>query len=94
MIRDRIYEDIMKHGWNVDQQTFVQYYGNTTLDASTLMLPLMGFLSPTDPRFLKTLDAISEPPHKGGLLSNNLVYRYNVETFADGLVGKEGTSNL
>lgn len=94
VIRDLIYEDIMQHGWNTDQQTFVQYYGGTALDASTLMLPLMGFLSPTDPRFLKTLDAISEPPHKGGLLSNNLVYRYNVEAFADGLLGQEGTFNL
>jgi GH15 family glucan-1,4-alpha-glucosidase len=93
-IRDHIYEDIMQHGWNTDQQTFVQYYGSTALDASTLMLPLVSFLSPTDPRFLKTLDAINRPPHKGGLLSNNLVYRYNTEASADGLQGKEGTFNL
>jgi len=92
--RDLIYEEIMSNGWNRDRQAFVQYYGSESLDASNLIAPKVMFLPPTDPRFLKTLDAITQPPEKGGLLSNNLVYRYNIEEYADGLDGLEGTFNL
>ncbi len=93
-VRDQIYEDIMQRGWDGAQETFVQYYGGEFLDASNLIFPLVSFLSPTDPRFLKTLDATMRPPGKGGLLSNSLVYRYNPEESGDGLMGKEGTFNL
>jgi GH15 family glucan-1,4-alpha-glucosidase len=92
--RDRIYEEIMSKGWNRERQAFVQYYGSDSLDASNLIAPKVRFLPPTDPRFLKTLDAITHPPEKGGLLANNLVYRYNIEEYADGLDGLEGTFNL
>lgn len=92
--RDRIYEEIMSNGWNRDRQAFVQYYGSASLDASNLIAPKVMFLAPTDPRFLKTLDAITQPPEKGGLLANNLVYRYNIEEYTDGLDGLEGTFNL
>jgi GH15 family glucan-1,4-alpha-glucosidase len=57
-------------------------------------MPLIFFLSPTDSRMLKTLDATCRPPHKGGLVSNSLVYRYNVEHTDDGLAGEEGTFNI
>ena len=57
-------------------------------------MPLVFFMSPTDPRMLKTLDAINRSPAKGGLVSNSLVYRYNVSETADGLAGDEGTFNL
>ena len=53
-------------------------------------MPLVFFLSPNDPRMLSTLDAINRPPKDGGLLSNGLVYRYDVEKSADGLAGEEG----
>jgi GH15 family glucan-1,4-alpha-glucosidase len=43
---------------------------------------------------LKTLDATCQPPERGGLVSNSLVYRYNVEHTADGLKGEEGTFNI
>jgi GH15 family glucan-1,4-alpha-glucosidase len=92
--RDFIYEEIMSKGWNRDRQAFVQYYGSASLDASNLMAAKVMFLAPTDPRFLHTLDAITQPPEQGGLLSNNLVYRYNIEDYADGLTGLEGTFNL
>ena len=92
--RDLIYEEIMSKGWSRDRQAFVQYYGSKSLDASNLIAPKVMFLPPTDPRFLKTLDAITQPPEKGGLLANNLVYRYNIEEYADGLDGLEGTFNL
>ena len=93
-VRDEIYEEIMSEGWNADRQAFVQAFGNDSLDAANLIMPLVFFLSPTDPRMLKTLDAILQPPEKGGLVSNSLVYRYNVEETDDGLEGEEGTFNI
>jgi GH15 family glucan-1,4-alpha-glucosidase len=57
-------------------------------------MPLVFFLAPTDPRMLKTLDAINKPPDKGGLVSNSLVYRYSMEAMIDGLEGAEGTFNI
>jgi GH15 family glucan-1,4-alpha-glucosidase len=93
-VRDCIYEEIMSKGWNRDRQAFVQYYGSDSLDASNLIAPKVRFLAPTDPRFLKTLEAITRPPSEGGLLLNQLVYRYNIEEYTDGLKGIEGTFNL
>ena len=92
--RDQIYEEIMTQGWNPKRQAFVQHYGSNSLDAANLIMPLVFFVSPTDPRMLKTLDAINQSPEKGGLVSNSLVYRYNVEETADGLPGEEGTFNM
>lgn len=92
--RDQIYEEIMARGWSSKYQAFVQHYGSESLDASNLMMPLVFFLSPTDPRMIKTLDATMRSPEKGGLFSNSLVYRYNVDETADGLKGEEGTFNI
>ncbi|MCK4853026.1 MAG: glycoside hydrolase family 15 protein [Bacteroidales bacterium] len=93
-IRDKIFLEVVEKGWNKERQTFDQYYGSNTLDASTLMMPLVFFMSPYDPMMSKTLDAILRPPHKGGLVSNSLVYRYNVNEVNDGLSGDEGTFNI
>ena len=93
-VRDKIYEDIMARGWSSKRQAFVQHYGSESLDASNLMMPLVFFLSPADPRMLKTLDATNQSPEKGGLVSNSLVYRYNAEQTPDGLAGEEGTFNI
>jgi GH15 family glucan-1,4-alpha-glucosidase len=93
-IRDQIYEEIMAKGWHPKYQAFVQHYGSEALDAATLLMPLVFFLSPTDPRMLKTLDAINTSPSRGGLVSNSLVYRYNVQQTPDGLEGQEGTFNM
>ncbi len=92
--RDEIYEEIMKKGWSPDREAFVQSYGSNTLDASNLMMPLVFFLSPTDPRMIKTLNAINQSPEKGGLVSNSLVYRYDVTEAPDGLKGDEGTFTI
>jgi GH15 family glucan-1,4-alpha-glucosidase len=92
--RDAIYEQVLQQGWNRDRQAFVQHYGSEALDASTLIMPLVFFMSPTDPRMLKTLDAINQPPSKGGLVSNSLVYRYDPVLSPDGLPGTEGTFNM
>ena len=93
-VRDQIYEEIMEKGWNPEFKAFVQSYGSDTLDASNLMMPLVFFLSPTDPRMLSTLEAINRSPRAGGLVSNSLVYRYDAKRSSDGLPGEEGTFSL
>jgi GH15 family glucan-1,4-alpha-glucosidase len=93
-IRDEIYEEIMSRGWSDKHQAFMQSYDSDTLDAANLVMPLVFFVSPTDPRMLKTLDAISRAPEDGGLVANNLVYRYNLIDSPDGLEGEEGTFNI
>ena len=57
-------------------------------------MPLTFFMAPNDPRMLQTVDAICKDPADGGLLSNSLVYRYNLTQYNDGLAGEEGTFNM
>jgi GH15 family glucan-1,4-alpha-glucosidase len=87
--RDRIYDQIMEKGWSQERQAFVQHYGSQVLDASVLLMPLVLFIAPSDPRWLSTLDAIGDE-----LVSDSLVYRYNVEASPDGLRGEEGTFSM
>jgi GH15 family glucan-1,4-alpha-glucosidase len=87
--RDAIYGQIMERGWNAQRGAFVQHYDNDVLDASLLLMPLVKFIAPTDPRWLQTLDGISEE-----LVSDSLVYRYNTEASPDGLRGEEGTFSI
>ncbi len=88
--RDAIYMDIMMKGWNPDRQAFVQYYGSESLDASNLLMPLVFFMSPTDPRMRSTVDAITRE-----LTKDSLVHRYNLsEDTDDGLPGVEGTFSM
>ena len=88
-VRDAIYSQIMERGWNEKRSAFVQHYGSDVLDASLLLMPLVLFIAPTDPRWISTLDAMSAE-----LVSDSLVYRYNVEASPDGLEGKEGTFSI
>ncbi|MPZ14467.1 MAG: glycoside hydrolase family 15 protein [Chloroflexi bacterium] len=92
--RDQIYEDVMAKGWSASQKAFVQSYTSPYLDAATLIMPLVFFLAPTDPRMLDTLRAINRRPSDGGLVSDSLVYRYDVSRASDGLTGQEGTFNM
>jgi GH15 family glucan-1,4-alpha-glucosidase len=87
--RDEIYGQIMEKGWHEERKAFVQHYDTDVLDASVLLMPLVKFIAPTDPRWLSTLDAIGEE-----LVSDSLVYRYNVEISPDGLEGDEGTFSI
>jgi GH15 family glucan-1,4-alpha-glucosidase len=87
--RDRIYNQIMKRGWSQERGAFVQHYGSDVLDASILLMPLVLFIAPTDPQWLRTLDAVGDE-----LVSDSLVYRYNVEASPDGLRGEEGTFSM
>ena len=85
-VRDDIYSAIMQTGWSSERQAFVQHEGSNVLDASVLMLPLAKFISPTDPKWLSTLDQLFAT-----LVSDSLVYRYDPEASPDGLRGQEGT---
>ena len=82
-VRDAIYNQIHTEFWNEDLQSFVQIRNGSTLDAVTLLAPLVRFISPTDPRWESTLRAIERE-----LVDDSLVYRYRTQ---DGLVGGEGT---
>ena len=92
--RDEIFETIMTRGWNAKRQSFVETLDGEWLDASSLLMPLVFFTAPSDPRMLKTIEAIRKPPDQGGLLSDGLVYRYNAAHGIDGLPGDEGTFNM
>jgi GH15 family glucan-1,4-alpha-glucosidase len=92
--RDRIYEEVMTRGWNEKRQAFTQFYGSEDLDASLLIMPLVFFMAPTDPRMLSTINAILKNPRNGGLVSDGLVYRYPPQPRIDGLPGEEGTFNM
>src|SRR5207247_5979447 len=87
--RDAMYHQIHERGWNPERQAFVQYLESDVLDASVLLMPLVKFVSPTDPRWLSTLEAIERE-----LVSDSLVYRYNVAASPDGLAGDEGTFSI
>ncbi|BBL78718.1 glucoamylase [Rubrobacter xylanophilus] len=88
--RDAIYEEIMEKGWNERRRSFVQYYGSEALDASLLLMPLVKFVGPTDPRWLSTLDRIRHE-----LAHDALVDRYRIgEAADDGLPGTEGSFSL
>lgn len=92
--RDKLYEEIMNQGWSDKRHAFVQYYGAETLDASTLMMPLVLFMAPNDPRMLSTLQAIGQQQDQGGLLAGSAISRYNTNEAQDGVVGGEGTFNM
>jgi GH15 family glucan-1,4-alpha-glucosidase len=89
-VRDTIYRDVFTRFWDPKQHAFVQHVGATTLDAAALLMPLVRFVSPTDPRWISTLRAIERE-----LVSDSLVYRYRLAGgFSDGLTGDEGTFSM
>jgi GH15 family glucan-1,4-alpha-glucosidase len=92
--RDKIYKQVMERGWNAEREAFVQHYGSETLDAANLTMPLIFFMSPTDPLMLQTIRAIKKPPKEGGLTSDSLVHRYDPDRTRDGVAGEEGTFNI
>jgi GH15 family glucan-1,4-alpha-glucosidase len=84
--RDTIYRRIMDRGWSPQLKAFTQYEGADVLDAAVLLMPLVKFISPTDPKWLSTLDALT-----ASLVSDSLVYRYDPQASPDGVRGAEGT---
>jgi GH15 family glucan-1,4-alpha-glucosidase len=85
--RNEIADAVLAAGWSDAAGAFSQYFGSIALDASTLMLPIVGFLPATDPRMLATIDAIADRLTD----DRGLVYRYRTEDGVDGLAGEEGT---
>ena len=92
--RDRIYRTIMEKGWNAERGAFVQAFGGNALDASNLLMPLVFFTGPNDPRMIATLEQTLLPPEEGGLTSDCLVWRYDTGEVDDGVGGEEGAFNL
>ena len=89
MARDAVRRDIHASFWNEEKQSFVQEKNGTALDASCLLMPLVRFISATDPRWLSTMQAVSNE-----LMDDSLIYRYSAEASPDGLTGTEGTFNM
>jgi GH15 family glucan-1,4-alpha-glucosidase len=96
--RDKIYDSIFSDFWDEKEKAFMQFPGSSTVDASALLMPLVRFISPKDPRWLSTLKRIEEE-----LVTDSLVYRYRPElaapdgltdTSSDGAVSREGTFSM
>lgn len=89
-VRNEIFEDVYFNFFNEKRQAFVQYKGGDNLDAAALLMPIIRFISPTEPRWISTMKAIEEE-----LVHDTLVYRYlNDEGGHDGIEGKEGTFSM
>ncbi|MGE0685057.1 MAG: glycoside hydrolase family 15 protein, partial [Candidatus Binatia bacterium] len=89
-VRNKIHRNIFECFWDPQRKAFVQYQGATTLDAASLLMPLVKFIGPTDPRWLTTLQAIEKE-----LISDSLVFRYKIDDEPlDGLSGTEGTFSM
>jgi GH15 family glucan-1,4-alpha-glucosidase len=84
-LRTHIHDTVCREGYSEERRSFVQYFGGDTLDASLLLLPLVGFLPPDDPRIKGTVEAIGRD-----LMVDGLVRRYHTTETRDGLSGGEG----
>jgi GH15 family glucan-1,4-alpha-glucosidase len=84
-LRSRIHDTVCREGFSPERNSFVQYFGGDTLDASLLLMPLVGFLPPEDPRIMGTVEAIGRD-----LMVDGLIRRYHTSETADGLTGGEG----
>lgn len=83
-LRARVREEVLTRGYDVARNTFTQHYDTTEVDASLLVLPLVGFVDGDDPRMLGTIEAIEKD-----LMEDGLLLRYRTETGVDGLPGDE-----
>ena len=84
-VRDEVHKEVCEQGFDSDRNTFTQSYESSALDASTLMIPLVGFLPPSDPRVAGTVAAIERE-----LLTDGFVARYDSQDGTDGLPPGEG----
>ncbi len=83
-LRDRVHDEVLERGFDSDRNTFRQHYDTEEVDASLLMLPLVGFIDGRDPRMLGTIDVIEHD-----LMRDGLLLRYRTESGVDGLPGDE-----
>ena len=87
--REAIKADLLEKGWNEKRRSFVQAYGSTNLDASTLFMPMVGFLPSHDPRMVATIDSVQKE-----LMRDGLVHRYLPSETDDGVGGDEGAFTM
>jgi GH15 family glucan-1,4-alpha-glucosidase len=83
-MRDRVREEVLTRGFDAERNTFTQHYDTHEVDASLLMLPLVGFVEGDDPRMLGTIAAVEKD-----LMRDGLLLRYRTQTGVDGLAGHE-----
>ena len=83
-LREQVRNEVLTHGYDEARGTFTQHYATTEVDASLLMLPLVGFVDGTDPRMLGTIEAIEQD-----LMRDGLLLRYRTQSGVDGLAGDE-----
>jgi len=83
-VRDRVRNEVLAEGYDPDRNSFTQHYATQEVDASLLMLPLVGFIDADDPRMLGTIEAIEQD-----LMRDGLLMRYRTQTGVDGLPGEE-----
>ncbi|WP_182524478.1 glycoside hydrolase family 15 protein [Nocardioides dongkuii] len=88
-VRDAVYHRIMEHCWDEEVGAFMQHEGADTVDAGVLLMPMVKFVAPNDPRFVSTLRVIEER-----LVSDTLVFRYDLGRSPDGVDGTEGTFSI
>ena len=88
-VRDEVYTRIMEEHWDPEVGAFMQYAGADTLDAGVLLMPMVKFVTSTDPRFVSTLAEVERR-----LVSDSLVFRYDLGRSSDGVDGPEGTFSL
>jgi GH15 family glucan-1,4-alpha-glucosidase len=84
-LRETVHQDVCENAFDRDLGSFVQAYGSKALDASLLLLPTTGFLPPSDPRIIGTIEAVERR-----LVVDGFVYRYDPAVFEDGAGRKEG----
>ncbi|HYI19570.1 MAG TPA: glycoside hydrolase family 15 protein, partial [Solirubrobacteraceae bacterium] len=84
-LRERIHSEVCERGFDPGRGTFTQSYGSRGLDAATLMIPIVGFLPPDDPRVIGTVEAIQRE-----LMRDGFVLRYDTDEADDGLPPGEG----
>ena len=89
-VRDQIYQEVYHEFWNDRLRAFVQFKGAKTVDASSLLMPMLKFISPMDPRWRSHMATLEK-----SLVEDSLVYRYRtLEGASDGLPGNEGTFSM
>jgi GH15 family glucan-1,4-alpha-glucosidase len=86
--RDEIHAEVIDRAWSDRHQAFAQSYGSDELDASVLLMPSVGFLPATDPRFVSTVTAVERELLSGGLVMR---YRARVDGAVDGIMSDEAT---
>jgi GH15 family glucan-1,4-alpha-glucosidase len=86
-VRQEIHEEVCSEGFNRELNSFTQAYGSDELDASTLLIPILGFLPPSDPRVIGTIDAIQRELTEDGFVQR---YKTGESNAVDGLSGHEG----